>query len=92
MYNTLIAWSSLGLENLSDTIICHPKNHKTKKHKQIKSIDDSQKGYIFEISDMCNLRQNPAKIHLHADVVSYKREEYHLPGGWDFPICAQLSS
>lgn len=51
-----------------------------------------KKGYIFEISDMCNLRQNPAKIHLHADVVSYKREEYHLPGGWDFPIRAQLSS
>ena len=41
---------------------------------------------------MCNLRQNPEKIHLHADVVSYKCEEYHLSGGWDFPICAQLSS
>lgn len=54
-------------------------------------VSDLKKGYMIEISDICNPRQNPAKFHLHADVVKKTWKHTILPGGWDFLIRASSS-
>ena len=64
--------------------------------KEKKMVAGLRKGYIFGISDTCTGDRIQRKFtdmsEGHAAVVSYKFEEYHLPGAGIFPICTQLSS